>query len=173
MRTLALAILLWAGPPGQDGAEVTLQGGLQCNGMCVPDPKREDHLPVVFVVDGSPEIAARVKALLDEHFPERGLDADAAVRLQDAWIARLRIFLSPDSPAEVPDPNKGKNGHYCHASRPVTITGTGFVTGATVHFGTTAATNVKLVGNSLTATSPAGTGVQPHHPDQNAGPRVQ
>jgi formylglycine-generating enzyme required for sulfatase activity len=124
MRTLAVAILLWAAPPAQDGAEVTLQGGLQCNGMCVPEPRKEDHVLVVFAVGGSPEMAERVKALLDAHFPEKGLDADAAIRLQEEWIARLKFFIAPDSPAEVPDPNKGKAAHYCHASRPVTLTGT-------------------------------------------------
>jgi formylglycine-generating enzyme required for sulfatase activity len=111
----------WAA--AQEGAEVTLKGGLQCNGMCLPDPKKEDHVLVLFAVDGSAEIAARVKQILDAHYPEKGLDADAAVQLQDQWIAHLKYFISPDSPADVPDPNKGKNGHYCHASRPVAVTG--------------------------------------------------
>ncbi len=40
---------------------------------------------------------------------------------------------------------------------PVTITGTGFVSGATVHFGPTAATNVVVVSaTTITATAPAG-----------------
>ncbi len=123
MRTLAIALLLCAGTAAQDELEITLRGGLQCNGMCVPDPAKEDHVPVVFAVDGSPTIAAQVKQILDSHYPEKGLDADAAVTLQDQWIAHLKFFIAPDSPAEVPDPNKGKNGHYCHASRPVTVTG--------------------------------------------------
>jgi formylglycine-generating enzyme required for sulfatase activity len=107
-----------------DGEEVTIKGGLQCNGMCVPDPKKDDHVMVLFAVDGSPEIAARVKKIVDEHYPEKGLDADAAEKLQDQFIAQLKYFISPDSPAAVPDPNKGKNGHYCHASQPISVTGT-------------------------------------------------
>src|SRR6185295_16569254 len=128
IRAGAAVFLAWlAGASGLQaqgsGDEVTIRGGLQCNGMCLPDPKKEDHTLVVFAVDGSPEIAARVKKIMDDHFSEKGLDVDAAEKLQDQWIAHLKYFISPDSTAEVPDPNKGKNGHYCHASRPVTITG--------------------------------------------------
>src|SRR5579872_1701598 len=123
MRTLGVFFLLAAGAAAQEAAELTLRGGLQCNGMCVPDPKKEDHVLVLFAVDGSPQIAARVKEVLDANYPERGLDADAAVKLQDRWITELKFFISPDSTAEVPDPNQGKAGHYCHASRPVTVTG--------------------------------------------------
>jgi len=123
MRIFGL-LLCWCGPPGaQEGREATIKGGLQCNGMCVPDPRKEDHVMVVFAVDGSPEIAARVRRIMDEHYPEKGLDAEAAEKLQDQWIAHLKFFISPASTAEVPDPNRGRSGHYCHASRPVTITG--------------------------------------------------
>lgn len=124
MKTTGFLVLLLCGAPGQEGAEVTIQGGLQCNGMCLPDPKKEEHVLVVFAVNGSPEIAERVRKIVDVHFPEKGLDAESAIRLQDEWIAHLKFFISPDSTAEVPDPNKGKTGHYCHASRPVTLTGT-------------------------------------------------
>jgi len=123
MRTLGLLLFLAGAARAQENGEVTIKGGLQCNGMCVPEPKKDDHVLVLFAVDGSPPIAGVVKQILDKHFPEKGLDADAAVQLQDQWIAHLKFFISPESKAEVPDPNKGKNGHYCHASRPVTLTG--------------------------------------------------
>jgi formylglycine-generating enzyme required for sulfatase activity len=120
-----LGLLLLAASPGaaQEGGDVTIKGGLQCNGMCVPDPKKEDHVMVVFAVDGSPEIAARVKKIMDKYYPERGLDAPAAEKLQEEWISQLKFYVSPESTAEVPDPNKGKNQHYCHASRPISISG--------------------------------------------------
>jgi formylglycine-generating enzyme required for sulfatase activity len=124
MKTIGFLVLLLSGAPGQDASEVTIQGGLQCNGMCVPDPRKDDHVLVVFAVNGSPEIAASVRKIVDAHFPEKGLDAESAIRLQEEWIAHLKFFIAPDSTAEVPDPNKGKSAHYCHASRPVTITGT-------------------------------------------------
>jgi formylglycine-generating enzyme required for sulfatase activity len=120
-----LTFLLLSGSLGraQGGGEVTLKGGLQCNGMCVPDPRKEDHVPVLFAVDGSPDVAARVAALVEKHYPERGLDADAAEKVQDEWISQLKFYVSPDSPVEVPDPNKSKTQHYCHASRPISLTG--------------------------------------------------
>lgn len=110
-------------PIPQSGVEVTVRGGLQCNGMCVPDPKKDDHVLVLFAVDGSPDIAARAKKIVDEFYPEKGLDAEAGEKLQAEFAARLKFWISPDSPAEVPDANKGKNGHYCHASRPISLTG--------------------------------------------------
>jgi hypothetical protein len=52
-------------------------------------------------------------------------------------------------------PNSGSSG----GGTPVTITGTNFVSGATVSFGVTAATNVVIgSGTSITCTSPVGTG---------------
>lgn len=112
-------------PAQAGGGEVTIKGGLQCNGMCVPDPKPDDHVMVVFAVDGSPEIAARVKKIVDEGYPEKGLDAEAAAKLQDQFIAHLKYFISPDSTAPVPDANKkGSNNHYCHSSQPMAVTGT-------------------------------------------------
>ena len=124
MRILGAVLLLCAPTAAaQDGGEVTIRGGLQCDGMCLPDPKKDDHVLVVFAVDGSPEIAARAKKIVDEHFPEKGLDAAAAEKLQAEFVAQLKFYISPDSTAEVPDPNKGKSGHYCHSSRPISVTG--------------------------------------------------
>ena len=61
MRILGVLLLCLSPALAQNGAEVTIKGGLQCNGMCVPDPKKDDHVLVVFAVDGSPEITAKVK----------------------------------------------------------------------------------------------------------------
>jgi formylglycine-generating enzyme required for sulfatase activity len=120
-----LALLAQTGtssaPQGQ--AEVTIRGGLQCNGMCVPDPKKDDHILCLFAVDGSPEIVQRVKKIVDELYPEKGLDAEAAQKLQDRFAAELKYYVAPDSPGAVPDPNRGKTGHYCHAAIPITLTG--------------------------------------------------
>lgn len=118
-------VLLGGAPPSQsDAAEVTLRGGLQCNGMCVPAPKKEDHVLVLFAVDGSPEIASRVKKIVGDLYPERGLDAEAAVKLQDRLSSELKYYIAPDSPAAVPDQNRGKKEHYCYASIPISLMGT-------------------------------------------------
>ena len=56
------------------GNEVTLRGALQCNGQFVPNPKVEDHAWVIVPVDGSPEIADKVKKIMDEFYPDKGLN---------------------------------------------------------------------------------------------------
>jgi hypothetical protein len=101
-----------------DGREVVIRGGMESNSMCVPDSKA-DKIWVVFAVDGSPEIAARVKKVFDECYPDKGLDADAAVKLQNAYDAELKFFVAPDSPATLPALKS-----YDESSQPVAVTGT-------------------------------------------------
>src|SRR5262249_41135071 len=91
---------------------------MQSNSMCVPDPKSE-KIWVVFAVDGSPEIAARVKKVFDDYYPDKGLDADAAVKLQKVYDAELKFFVAPDSPAKMPELKS-----YDGSSQPVALTGT-------------------------------------------------
>jgi len=109
--------------PAAGGEEVTVKGALQCAGMVIPDPKPEDHnYMVIFAVDGSPGIASRVKKIMDEFYPDKGLDADAAVKLQDQFNAQLKFYIAPDSPAKPPGQNTGK-GHYCSSARASAVTG--------------------------------------------------
>ena len=76
-----------------DAPEVTLKGGMQSHSMCVPNPQPEDKVWVVFAVDGSPEIAGRVKKVMDEFYPDTGLDADHALKLAKAYEADLKFFV--------------------------------------------------------------------------------
>jgi formylglycine-generating enzyme required for sulfatase activity len=101
-----------------EGREVVIRGGMESNSMCVPDSKA-DKIWVVFAVDGSPEIAARVKKVFDECYPDKGLDADAAVKLQNAYDAELKFFVAPDSSATMPALKS-----YDESSQPVALTGT-------------------------------------------------
>jgi len=122
---IALAGYAWAqDAPAAPGAEVTVRGALQCNGATVPDPKREDHAWVIVAVDGSPEIAARVKKVMDEFYPEKGLDAEAAQKVHEEFKKQLRFFYDPESPAK-PPPGQVNPGprHYCHAAIPYAVTG--------------------------------------------------
>lgn len=93
------------------GAVVTLKGSLVCNGACIPDPKTDDHSLVLFAIDGTAEIRAEVERIVKELYPDKRLDADAAQKLMDAFSARLKFYIAPDSPALKDDKNKGKN-HY-------------------------------------------------------------
>src|SRR5262245_59311900 len=97
MALAALASIL-AGLPCR-GDEITLKGSIVCNGACLPDPKAEDHGLVVFAIDGTAEIRAAVEKILADYFPEKGLDADAAVKLMDQFSLRVKYHLAPDSPA--------------------------------------------------------------------------
>jgi formylglycine-generating enzyme required for sulfatase activity len=122
--TLAIAgIGLAFGPPLAVFAEVTLQGSLVCNGACVPEPKPADHVLALFVIDGTPEVRAEVDRILKGHFPEQGLDSEAAQKLIDEFSARLKYYISPDSPALKDAKNTGA-GHYCMPATASAVTGT-------------------------------------------------
>jgi hypothetical protein len=112
-----LAGLLLLSLPQEQGSELTIKGGLQCNGMCLPAPKPEDHQQVLFAVDGSPEITARVKKIMDDFYPENGLDAEAAVKLQDQFVEQLKYFVSPTVRRRSRIRTR-RALHYCHASQP-------------------------------------------------------
>jgi hypothetical protein len=108
-------------PPAR-GADVTLKGSLICNGACIPDPKAEDHGLVLFAIDGTAEIRAEVERMMKEFYPDQGLDAEAAQKVMDAFSARLKFYIAPDSPALKDDKNKGKN-HYCMPALARAVTG--------------------------------------------------
>lgn len=48
----------------------------------------------VYALDGTPEIRAEVAKILAEHYPDKGLDGDAARALQDQFTARLKYFIA-------------------------------------------------------------------------------
>ena len=72
---LVTGIAILFGSAGFVRAEVTLKGSLVCNGACVPDPKEEDHVMVLFAIDGTAEIRAEVDRIVKDFYPEKGLDA--------------------------------------------------------------------------------------------------
>ena len=120
---LAALILPIASREGRaQEAEVTLKGSLVCNGACIPDPKPADHGMVVFAVEGPPALRADLDAILKESYPEKGLDADAAVRVMDQISARLKFHLDPESPALKDGKNTGKN-HYCMPASASAVSG--------------------------------------------------
>jgi hypothetical protein len=110
-------------PSPTPGAAVTLKGSMVCNGACIPDPKDEDHVPVLFAIEGTPEVRAEVERIVKEHYPEKGLDGDAAQKVMDQFSARLKFYIDPDSPAlKDARKNTGKN-HYCQPAQASAVTG--------------------------------------------------
>jgi formylglycine-generating enzyme required for sulfatase activity len=106
-------------------AEVTLKGSLVCNGACIAEPKDGDHMLAVFAIDGTSDVRAEVDCIMNEFYPDDGLDAETAQKLMDEFSARLKFYLSPDSPA-LQDPkylkNRGMN-HYCMPAVASAVTG--------------------------------------------------
>jgi len=102
--------------------EAVLKGALVCDGMNSPTAQ---HVRVLVAVDGSPAIAAVVKKIMDECYPDKGLDAAAAMKLQEQFNAKLKFYLAPDSPA-APPPGMENPGpkHYCHMAFPYAVSGT-------------------------------------------------
>jgi formylglycine-generating enzyme required for sulfatase activity len=119
---LVTGIAILVASAGLVRADVTLKGSLICNGSCVPNPKAEDHVMVFFAIDGTAEIRAEVGRIVNDFFPERGLDAEAAVKLLEQFDTRLKYYVAPNSPALKDDKNRG-NSHYCHGARAVAVTG--------------------------------------------------
>jgi formylglycine-generating enzyme required for sulfatase activity len=102
--------------------EVTLQGSVVCNGACVPDPKKEDHGLVLFAIGGTDNVRAEVARIMQEFYPEKGLDAEAAAKLMDRFGARLKYHIAPDSPALKDMKNTGDR-HYCMPATASAVTG--------------------------------------------------
>ncbi len=94
----------------------------------------------------------------DEMVTTTGSYSATAPLSSGQWIMQMVAFRTPSGGTSAPTvtsvtPNSGATA----GGTAVTITGTNFATGATVTFGTAAATNVVVVSStSITATSPAG-----------------
>ena len=80
-------------------AEVTIKGNVLCNRATDRkpwfwDPKDGDHTPIIYAVEGTPAIAERVRKIM-ESYPDRGLDVEDALRIQDQFTKHLKYFLAP------------------------------------------------------------------------------
>jgi formylglycine-generating enzyme required for sulfatase activity len=124
---IAMAVTMFVAParsaPIRNDPEVTIKGSMLCNGACLPDPKPEDHVPVVIAIDGTPAIRAEVARIMAAYYPAKGLDAEAAEKLQSQFTSRLKYYLSTDSPA-LKDSKFLKQPHYCHPAEASAVTGT-------------------------------------------------
>ena len=78
----------WATPPADD--QVTIKGMVLNNVHTGED--RESVF--AYALDGTPEIRAEVDRIMAENYPDKGLDGDAARKLQDEFTARLKYFIN-------------------------------------------------------------------------------
>ena len=79
-------------------AEVTIQGNVLCNRATdrkpwAWDPRDGDHTPIIYAIEGTPEIAERVRRIM-ETYPDRGLDVEDALRIQDEFGEHLKYFIA-------------------------------------------------------------------------------
>jgi len=72
------------------GKEITLKGMVLNNAHTGEEQKGV----FLYVLDGPPEIRAQVEKIVAEYYLEKGLDADAARKLQDLWTQRLKYFIA-------------------------------------------------------------------------------
>ncbi len=77
-----------AGPPA--GNQVTIKG------MVLNNVHTGENQKSVFIyaLDGTPEIKAEVDRIMAENYPDKGLDGDAARKLQDLFTAKLKYFIA-------------------------------------------------------------------------------
>lgn len=80
---------------------------------------------VVFAIDGTSDVRAEVDRIMNDFYLDEGLDAEAAQKLMDEFSARLKFYLSADSPL-LQDPKYLKNwgmNHYCMPAAASAVTG--------------------------------------------------
>jgi len=123
VRSVLAALALLCGISRTLGTEVTLRGSVVCGGACIPEPKAGDHGLVIFPIDGTAEVRARVEQILKDFYPDRALDAEAAQTLMDQFSSRLKYHIAADSPALKDAKNRADN-HYCMPATASVVTGT-------------------------------------------------
>jgi hypothetical protein len=73
-------------PSPAAGGEVTIKGNILSN---VHTGEKEKSVFLI-AYDGTPQIKAEFEKIMAEFYPDKGLDAEAAVRLQEQFMTRLR-----------------------------------------------------------------------------------
>jgi len=96
-RFLAIlaSVVAWLATGGNGWAEqgpaaqVTLIGNVLSN---IHTGEKEKSL-FLLAYDGVPEVRAELARIMAEYYPDKGLDADAARKLQDQFMSRLKYFV--------------------------------------------------------------------------------
>lgn len=80
--------------PEAASAEVTLKGVMMTEASCLPSGG-SSKVPVLFVVEGTPDVAATLDAIMKENWPGDSMDADQAKALNEAFVKRLKYYIVP------------------------------------------------------------------------------
>lgn len=89
------------------GPEVTITGSFMCDWATMPkispgsdkSDGPEHSRYVIYALDGSAAIKAEVDKVMEDFFPDKGLNADAAQKLLDQWTGRLKYYVARGTPA--------------------------------------------------------------------------
>ena len=104
VMALGLAVAAWNPARAQEeapvaaGPEVTLKGVMMWEMSCVLKPTKEDRdnkTLVLFAVEGTPEVAAALDAIMKEHWPGDSLNGTQARNLNEAFSKRLKYYITP------------------------------------------------------------------------------
>ena len=60
-----------------------------------------EKVAFLYAIDGSAEVKAEFDRIIADLYPDKGLDADAAVKLQDEFTKRLKFFITGPMEAEL------------------------------------------------------------------------
>src|SRR5262245_10897913 len=79
--------------------EVTIKGNVLCNRATEPrdrfwDTKDGDAPPVIYAFEATPAIAEAIGKIMDA-YPERGLNVEDALRIQNQFDKQLKYFVAP------------------------------------------------------------------------------
>ena len=76
--------------------EVTLKGVMMTEVSCTAKPEKgDDKTLVLFAVEGPPEVAAAVDAIVKENWEGDSIDGDQARKIQEAFEKRLKYYITP------------------------------------------------------------------------------
>ena len=103
------------------GPEVTLKGVLMLEAACILKPDKEaGKQPVLFALEGTPDVAATLDDIMKKYWPGDSMDATQAIQLNEAFSKRLKYYLAP---CELTTKNSGS----CkYGEPPMAVTGVVF-----------------------------------------------
>jgi hypothetical protein len=104
---LSYSLCVWAAegelaagakPPVARPGEVTLKGVMMFDCSCSRQrlPPEQAKAPVLFAMEGTPELAATLAAILRENWPGDSMDGDQAKAFNDAFSSKLKYYLVPN-----------------------------------------------------------------------------
>src|SRR5580700_3733039 len=78
--------------------ELTIKGNVLCNRATDTkdwfwDPKDGDHTPVIYAMEGTSAIAKQVQTIMAT-FPDRGLNVEDALKIQEEFTRKLKYFIA-------------------------------------------------------------------------------